>query len=137
MALYGEVLSTLLDNHVPLIGQILKKYNISSHEFFNEWIQDLLFKRIPIQLQEEFIGNFLREGWPYFFRVCVTILFSLKNEIVEKSIMSNQKQEILNILTFRNVVREESPSAMENFNDVVERNSPANGEENFNDDDYI
>ena len=51
--------------------------------------------------------------------------------------MSNQKQEILNILTFRNVVREESPSAMENFNDVVERNSPANGEENFNDDDYI
>ena len=52
--------------------------------------------------------------------------------------MKNQKQEILNILTFKNFTRgEDSPSAMENFNDIIERNSPINGEENFNDDDYI
>jgi hypothetical protein len=64
-------------------------------------------------------------------------LVSLKNEIVEKSIMNNQKLEILNILTFKDVKRDDSPSAMENFNDIIERNSPVNGEENFNDDDYV
>ena len=48
VALYGEVLSSLLDKHLPLIGQILKKYNISSYEFFADWIQDLLAKRIPL-----------------------------------------------------------------------------------------
>lgn len=50
--------------------------------------------------------------------------------------MKNQKQEILNILNFKNYVREDSPIAMENFNDIVERDCPAFGEENFNDDDY-
>ena len=48
--------------------------------------------------------------------------------------MNNQKKEILNILTFKDY--EASPNAMENFNGIVERASPINGEENFDDDDY-
>ena len=82
VALYGEVLSTLLDDYIPQIGKILKKYNISSYEFFADWIQDLLVKRIPLKLQQEFFENFLKYGWSYFFRVCLTIMFSMKNEIV-------------------------------------------------------
>lgn len=70
------------------------------------------------------MDGFLKDGWSYFFRVCLTMIYSLQEEITGR-------KDVLGVLKFS-----ENKGQMENFNDIVERGSPGNGEENFDDDDY-
>ena len=77
IALYGECLDSLIQRHLPDVAAIFKKLNITYFDYFESWIHELFTSHVPLSLLEDFFSKFLKDGWGFFFRVCLTILLSL------------------------------------------------------------
>ena len=77
LTLYGEVLSSLLEMYLPDLNQVLLRYEITYLDFFEEWANSHFLNQMPVDLSVACLGEFLRESWPFFFRLCLSILKSL------------------------------------------------------------
>jgi len=82
VTLYGEVLNALLETHLSDLNQVLLQHEITYLDFFEEWASSHFLDQMPIDLSLESLGDFLREGWPFFFRLCLSILRGLQSEIL-------------------------------------------------------
>lgn len=75
--LYGEILFSLIENHLPEVSQIFKKHKITYFDFLENWIEDLFTSYVPMSLMGELMSMFLKDGWAFFLRMCLTLLSSL------------------------------------------------------------
>ena len=89
VALYGEVLMSLMSIHLKDLHTIFQQYDVSYFTFFESWVKELFTGQMPLSLQGKFIGNFLCYQWSYFFRVCLSLLVALEKEIKH---LANPKQ---------------------------------------------
>jgi hypothetical protein len=94
VALYGEVLDHLIDVHLPAVAYIFKQYHIVYFDYFDTWVKELFMRKVPRSLQANFIGNFLKDSWPYFYRVCLSLIQSLQGQIVLMTEQSKSKNLI-------------------------------------------
>lgn len=81
LTLYGEVLNSLLETHLPDLNLVLVQYDITYLDFFEEWANSQFLNQMPLDLSLKCLGEFLSEGWPFFFRLCLSILKSLQGQI--------------------------------------------------------
>ena len=81
LTLYGEVLNSLLETHLPDLNLVLVQYDITYLDFFEEWANSHFLNQMPLDLSLKCLGEFLSEGWPFFFRLCLSILKSLQGQI--------------------------------------------------------
>lgn len=79
VTLYGEVLNALLETHLSELNQALLQHDITYLDFFEEWASSHFLNQMPVDLSLESLGDFLREGWPFFFRLCLSILRGLQS----------------------------------------------------------
>ena len=158
LTLYGEVLSSLVDAHLPELSRTLAQYGITYLDFFGEWADSHFLNQMPIDLSLGLLAEFLRDGWPFFFRLCLSILKSLQNQIFEldkanlnkplrqKLSLQHVAEQILAVLSFHQPRLDFKPehaaipddrydqSAMENFKDLNESADADSGDyaaENF------
>mmetsp|Transcript_39059 Transcript_39059/g.59514 ORF Transcript_39059/g.59514 Transcript_39059/m.59514 type:complete len:313 (+) Transcript_39059:752-1690(+) len=139
ITLYGEVLEQFSEMFVPQVLQAMQSLDISYIDFFMEWAKTLWSSQIPIEHYEEFLTNFLKHGWSYFFRVSLTVLACLQQEIVSvasrpKTSLKARRAEVLALLRFTPFVPPEEQddwSGIENFRNLNETTSYMG--ENFDD----
>ena len=74
VALYGEVLHHLIEVHLPAVSYIFKQFHIEYFDYFDHWVKELFARQMPPNLQALFIGSFLKDSWPYFYRVCLSLI---------------------------------------------------------------
>jgi len=67
----------LVEKHLPEVAAAFRRHNISYFDFFEGWINELFTSYIPMSLLGDFISKFLKDGWGFFLRICLTILSSL------------------------------------------------------------
>eukprot|EP00356_Strombidium_inclinatum_P003982 CAMPEP_0170496570 /NCGR_PEP_ID=MMETSP0208-20121228/22116_1 /TAXON_ID=197538 /ORGANISM="Strombidium inclinatum, Strain S3" /LENGTH=129 /DNA_ID=CAMNT_0010773157 /DNA_START=968 /DNA_END=1357 /DNA_ORIENTATION=+ len=60
----------------------MKHYDIQYIFYFSDWLFSLFSKQIPIELMNKFISKFLKEGWPFFYKVGLSFFCLLEEEIV-------------------------------------------------------
>ena len=81
--LFGEVLTSLVEQYLPSIGDCLKTRKITHSDFFGKdgespsWVSSLNAGIIPVEVMDQFIGHFLRHGWAYYFGLYLAFLDSL------------------------------------------------------------
>ena len=80
-----------LDYHVDKVRNILKKYSPRFFEeleqagvnykiFMIEWLYSLFSSIIPLELQMGFYKGFYCQGWKFFYKMCVSIITSVKGK---------------------------------------------------------
>ena len=85
--LFGEVLSSLVEQHLPSFADCLTSWKISHSDFFGNdgespsWISSLNAGIIPVEVMDQFISHFLRHGWAYYFGLYLAFLDSISREI--------------------------------------------------------
>jgi hypothetical protein len=78
-----------LSVHISNVKKILKKYNekyyntlleigVNFEIFMIEWIYSLFSNIIPLDLQIKFYKGFFCEGWKFFYKMCISIMTSVK-----------------------------------------------------------
>lgn len=65
--------------------------------YASDWVFCLFSNIIPIEIYSEFLDNFLTQGWPYFYGLCLALLRFFKPKILEEEEMSG----ILNHIKFK------------------------------------
>ena len=58
IALYGEILFSLIENHLPEVSQIFKKHKITYFDFLDNWIEDLFSSYVPMSLMGDLMSMF-------------------------------------------------------------------------------
>lgn len=104
ITVYGEVLDALVSMKLPRLAAALRKHGVSYTDFFEPWASSLLTSEVPVDLTIKVVASFLKDGWAYFFRLCLTILQCLERSILsldEDSSVTGKRQRILAILHFR------------------------------------
>ena len=80
-----------LDYHVDKVRNILQKYSPRFFEeleqagvnykiFMIEWLYSLFSSIIPLELQMGFYKGFYCQGWKFFYKMCVSIITSVKGK---------------------------------------------------------
>lgn len=80
---------------------------MSYTDYFEPWASSLLTGEIPVDLTIKVLASFLKDGWAYFFRLCLTILQCLERSILaigEDTSVTEKRQRIVAILHFRSRV---------------------------------
>lgn len=85
------MLGSLLEKHLPDLNQVLLQYEITYLDFFEEWATSHFLNQMPVDLSLQCLAEFLRDGWPFFFRLCLSVLKSMQNEIFELDKTNKQK----------------------------------------------
>ena len=102
--MYGEVLDSLVSLKLPRLAAVLRRYGIDYTEYFEPWASSLFTSEVPIELTIKVIASFLRDGWAYFYRLCLTVLQCLERSILavdEDRNVVDKRQRVLAVLHFR------------------------------------
>ena len=78
IAIYGEVLASLIEQYLPQLGEVLRRHQITYFDFFETWASSLFTNEVPVDLTLQIVASFLKDGWAFFFRVCLTVLSCLQ-----------------------------------------------------------
>ena len=62
--------------------------------YASDWVFCLFTNMIPLDLSADFFDLFLKEGWPFFYRFCLSILNIFKEKILEEDEFSGILQHI-------------------------------------------
>lgn len=71
----------MIGKHLPHLDVILRRYGIQYLVYFSDWLFTLFAKLIPVQLMDIFLDCFLKEGWTFFYKVCLSFFKALDQEI--------------------------------------------------------
>ncbi len=52
--------------------------------YASDWIFCLFSNIVPLTLMSEFYDEFFTNGWPYFYRFCLSMLGIFKNKLLEE-----------------------------------------------------
>lgn len=74
IAIYGEVLESLVSMKLPQLAATLQRHGVSYPDYFEPWASSLMTSEVPVDLTIKVIASFLKDGWAYFFRLCLTVL---------------------------------------------------------------
>jgi len=56
--------------------------------YASDWVICLFASLIPLSLYSDFLDQFLSEGWPYFYSVCLSLLQTFKLKILNEDDIS-------------------------------------------------
>jgi hypothetical protein len=102
---HGEVIQILINRYLPNLGAVFQRQGIQYLIYFSDWLFTLFAKLIPVQIMNIFLDSFLKEGWPYFYKVCLSFFRALEHEILLKAQKDDQMvmSDIIGILKLQGV----------------------------------
>lgn len=65
--------------------------------YASDWVFCLFSNIIPIPLMANFYDNFFSKGWPYFYKLCLSMLGVFKDKLLEE----NEFSGILSYIKFK------------------------------------
>ena len=82
---HGEVIQILIGEHLPKLHAVFHKWGIQYLIYFSDWLFTLFSKLIPMEIMHLFLDQFLKEGWTFFYKVCLSYFMALQEEILMKA----------------------------------------------------
>jgi hypothetical protein len=74
----------LLNNEMPALYRHLRDNAVEVQMFSTDWILTLFAILVPVEVHAYFLTNFLCEGWIYFYKVVLTFLTEIEQELLRE-----------------------------------------------------
>ena len=106
---YSLAVDAMIAEHVPKIGRLFHKYEISARMFLVEWVMTLYAKALPLDIAAHVWDLFMRDGEIVIFRVAVALVHLLRDELIFATfdqcltLLNNIPQEILDEALFDSI----------------------------------
>lgn len=111
----------VIENHIrnmwPKLYTHLQNNSIVVGMFVTDWCITIFTNVIPVNKISKFFSYFIEEGWDYFYRLAVEIIFRLK----KKCLKYDDRLEILNILKPFQLYADSSKRFLESLTQSFER----------------
>ncbi len=76
----------IIENKYENLHNFLMKKEVEIEIIIVEWVFSLFSSVIPIELQMQFYFGFFADGWNFFYKMCISVIWTLdieKNEDIE------------------------------------------------------
>lgn len=85
---HSHVITNLMETDLGDLHQHFIDHGILVEMYASDWVICLFASVIPLSLYSDFLDQFLSEGWPYFYSVCLSLLQTFKLKILNEDDIS-------------------------------------------------
>ncbi|OMJ91243.1 hypothetical protein SteCoe_6219 [Stentor coeruleus] len=79
---HAHVVDFLINSHIPRLYTHFLNLSVSVELFATDWFLTLFSKNVPIQLSGYVLKHFFRQGWVFFYKLCLEILIRLCDKLL-------------------------------------------------------